>query len=139
MNSIRCYGISCFHFYCFFLFRNNGMTEILNKNNFRHCYGNFFNSAVLKVTWSQLYSKFFLNRYIDHNIWETLNSWRFYENGSADMLILSWLNIMKQNLTGNLSVAQKSQYVLRRSTDQNRRWTFTCYCMFLFLSDKPRF
>ena len=33
-----------------FLFRINGQKAHLDENDFRHCYGNFFKSAVLKVT-----------------------------------------------------------------------------------------
>ena len=36
----RCHSILCFHFY--FLFRNNGIREQLDQNDFRRCYGNFF-------------------------------------------------------------------------------------------------
>ena len=36
--------------YCYSLFRTNSKKEHLNKNDFRRCYGNFFESAILKVT-----------------------------------------------------------------------------------------
>ena len=49
----RCHCFPCFHF-LFFLYRSN---------NFRYGYGNYFKSAILKVTWYQLRSKFLLNNY----------------------------------------------------------------------------
>ena len=36
-----------------FLFRTNGKKEHLDENDFRHGYGNYFDSATLKVTWYQ--------------------------------------------------------------------------------------
>ena len=45
----RCHGIPYFHFYYFF-FRTNGKKGRLDENDFRHGYGNYFESAILKVT-----------------------------------------------------------------------------------------
>ena len=39
----------------FFLFRINGKKEHLDENDFRHGYGNCFESSVLKVTWHQMF------------------------------------------------------------------------------------
>ena len=50
----RFHGIQCFHFY--FLFRASGEKEHFNENDFRHSYGNYFESVILKVTWPQLCS-----------------------------------------------------------------------------------
>ena len=36
-----------------FLFRTNRKKEHLDGNNFRDGYGNYFESAILKVTWYQ--------------------------------------------------------------------------------------
>ena len=36
-----------------FLFRANGKKEYLDENDFCHGYGNYFESAILKVTWYQ--------------------------------------------------------------------------------------
>ena len=44
----KCHGIQRFHFS--FFFRSNGKKEHLDENNFRHGYGNYFKSAILKVT-----------------------------------------------------------------------------------------
>ena len=49
-----------------FLFRSYGKKEHLDENDFRYGYGNYFESAVLKVTLFQLGSKFFLNNYEAH-------------------------------------------------------------------------
>ena len=49
-----------------FLFRTNGKKGRLDENDFRHCHGIFFESGILKVTWSQLCSKFLPNNYEAH-------------------------------------------------------------------------
>ena len=49
-----------------FFFRTNGKKGHLDENGFRHCYGNFFEKGILKVTWSALCSKSFLNSYEAH-------------------------------------------------------------------------
>ena len=43
---------SVFSFLLFF-FRTNGKKGRLDENDFRHGYGNYFESAILKVTWCQ--------------------------------------------------------------------------------------
>ena len=112
----RYHGILCFQF-LFFLFRSNGKNEHLDENNFRHVHGNYFKSAVLKVTWLQLcFLK--ITRHIGNGIWKILYSWRFYGNGSIYTSIFSWVNIMKWKwvkVPWNLSVAQKSEPVLWRT------------------------
>ena len=45
----RCRGMPCFHFFIF-LFRSNGKNEHLDENDFRYGFGDYFTSAVLKVT-----------------------------------------------------------------------------------------
>ena len=49
-----------------FLFRTNGKKGRLDENDFRQCHGIFFESGILKVTWSQLCSKFLSNKYEAH-------------------------------------------------------------------------
>ena len=122
-----------FHVLHFSLFVSNqtAKKENVDDNNFLYCYGNFFETAVLKVNWSQLRLKFFLNNYEEHwqqNL-EVTYSWRFYGHGSTCVLILSWLNIMKRQLTkvpGKLSVAKKFKPFEENYT-KNRRWHFTSY------------
>ena len=53
-----------------FLFRTNGKKGHLDESDFCHCYGNFFKTAILKVTWYQLYSKFLLINYKAH--WQNI-------------------------------------------------------------------
>ena len=48
------------------LFRTNGKKGRLDENDFRHWHGIFSESGVLKVTWSQLCSKFLPNNYEAH-------------------------------------------------------------------------
>ena len=77
-------------------------------------------STILKITWSQLCLKFFLSNNKAHC--QTPYNWRFYGNGSTCVLILSWVNIMKQKSTKlfrKLSVAWKSEPVLRRTLHQD--------------------
>ena len=75
----RCHGIPCFHL-LFFLFRSDGKKECLDENTFRHGYGNHFKTAVLKVTWFQLCSKFFLNNYEVHCKWHLKDTFqRFFD------------------------------------------------------------
>ena len=47
--------------FLFFLFRTDASKRYLNESNFLHSYANFFESAILKITWPQLYSKLLLN------------------------------------------------------------------------------
>ena len=56
----------CSFFFFFFLFRTNINKGYLDESDFRHCYGIFFKSAILKVTWTQLWSMFLLNNYEAH-------------------------------------------------------------------------
>ena len=45
----RCHGIPCFHFFIS-LFRSHGKREHMDENDFRHGDGNYFKSALVKVT-----------------------------------------------------------------------------------------
>ena len=54
-----------FHVLSFFCLEPSIKKEHLGENDFRHRYRNFFESAILEVTWSQLF-KFFLNNYVAH-------------------------------------------------------------------------
>ena len=51
----RCHGIPWIYFY--FLFRTNGKKRQLDENDLLHWYGNFFESGILKVTWSQQFER----------------------------------------------------------------------------------
>ena len=56
-------------------------------------------------------------RHIENGISKTPCSWRLYGNGSTNVLILLWVNIMKRkwvNMSRKLSVVQKPEPVLWR-------------------------
>ena len=81
-----------------FLFRTNVRKRYLDESNFCCCYGNFFESSVLKVTWSQLYSNLFLNNcegtltttFERHLTLKILRTW-FKIRGNS--FIKTWVNI----------------------------------------------
>lgn len=72
--------------------------DYFHENDFCHSNGNYSERAILKVSWYQLCSKFFstVTRDIVNVIWKITYNWQFYGHWSAYVLILSWLNIMKQ-------------------------------------------
>ena len=61
-------GIPFFHLLLlfFFLFRTNGIKRHLNEIDFCHGYGNYYERAILKITWYQLCWNFFLKYYVAH-------------------------------------------------------------------------
>ena len=50
--------------------------EQLDENDFRHYYGNFFESTILKLP-----DHSFVHSY-DNDLWKTPYSWKFYGHGS---------------------------------------------------------
>ena len=68
-----------------FLFRTKGKKEHLNEN-FCHCYDDIFESAVLKVIWSQLCLRWFLNNNEGH--WQ-----RCLRDTSQLNTLQTWINI----------------------------------------------
>ena len=130
----------------FFFFRINVRKRNLDESGFRHCYGNFFESAILKVTWSQLYSKFFLNKCEVHGQQQyfkdtlNMNILRTWIKIRATSFIKIWVNI-KRKLTKvpwKLSLAEKYDPALQRTLHQSRWYFAYCY-MLLSLSYKPSF
>ena len=111
----------------------------MDENDFRHGYGNYFKNSILKVTWYQLFSKFWTTtRHIDNGIWKTPYSWRFYGHGSSYVLILSWINMMKRKwakIPWKLLAAQKFEPVLWRLLHQH----ISLIIIFFFLWNKPSF
>ena len=76
-----------------FFVRSNNKKEHLDENDFRHCYGNYFRSVILKVTWFQLCSKFFLNNYEAH--------WQRYLKDTLQLKISrTWININTNSFLG---------------------------------------
>ena len=116
-----------FRVFFFICFRTNGKKEHLDENNFRHVDVNYFEKAILKVTWYlkeywwyQLCQIGFLTftGYSGNGIWKTLCCWRFYGNGSTYVLIFSWVNLMKQKwvkVPRKLSVVQMPEHILWRT------------------------
>ena len=116
----RCHGIPCVHFY--FLFWTIIRKRYFDESDFHHCYGNFFESAVLNVVWSQLYSKFFLNscevhwpqHFERHPAVEDLRKWTKIR---ADCFIKIWVNIIERKSTKvpwRLPLAKKYDPALQR-------------------------
>ena len=66
----RCYGIPYVHFYFYCL--EAALRQDTYKSDFRHCYGNFVESATPKVTRSQLSWSFFstIARHINNSIFK---------------------------------------------------------------------
>ena len=95
----------------------------MDENDFGHGYGNYFKNSILKVTWYQLFWKFWTTTgHIDNGIWKTPYSWRFYGHGSTYVLILSWINMTKRKwakVPWKLLVAQKFKPVLWRLLHQD--------------------
>ena len=56
------YFVFSFLFFCL----ETTVKKLLDENDFRHGFGNYFESAILKVTCYQLCSKLFLNNYEAH-------------------------------------------------------------------------
>ena len=123
-----------------FLFRGNGKKEHLNENDFRHGYGNWFRSAVLKVTWFQLCSKFFLNNYEAH--------WQRHLKDTLQLKILrTWINIHTNSFLDKYHEIKMGEGALqiisctkiRACSSKNIALEhFTDYCIFC-LSNKPSF
>ena len=104
------FRVFIFYLFIYFLFRNNGNREQLDENDFRRCYGIFFRKYHSESTWSQLYSKFFLNSYEA--------PWQLHLKDTLQMKILrTWIIIGVEASPRHL----------------------TYYCMLLFLSNKPSF
>ena len=113
-----CHDIRIFIF--IFLSRPNCKKEHLDENYLHHGYGNYFESAILKVTWHQLCSKFFLNINEAHWQWhlkdtlqlKIIRQWiRIRVNSSlANVMKRKWTNVPEKQ-----SVVQKSEPVLWRT------------------------
>ena len=85
------YVFSFLFIYLLFLLRTNSTKENLDENNFPHCYGNFFKIAVLKVTCSQLYLKFFLNNNEAHRLRHLRDTLQF-------KILQKWINLYANSL-----------------------------------------
>ena len=122
---IRCHGISCLYFLFYFRLRT-----LLRQ---------FFESAILKVTWLQPCLKFVLNnceaRWQQH--FERNLAVKDFTDMDQHKCYFFRLNIMNQKLPTvheKLSVTKKSELVLRKKLLQNTRCHFTYFNTLPFLS-----
>ena len=110
----RCHDIPCVNF-CF-LFRINVRKKHLDESDWHHYYGNFFESIILKVNWSQLIEGSFsiIERYIDNSILKDtlqLKILRTWTKIGANSSIKTSVNIIKQKSTkvpSKLSLTKKN-------------------------------
>ena len=132
----RCPGILCVCFY--FLFRNNVRKRYLGERNFHHCYGNFFESVILKVSFSTIARHINISILKDTLKLKILRTWIKIRANSFNK---TWINIIKRKSTKvpwKLSIAKKYDPAFKRTLHQSRWWFTYCY-MLLFLSNKPSF
>ena len=103
------------------LFRTNGWKEHLDGNNFRHSFNNYFDSAILKVTWSH---------------WH-----RFLKDNLQLKILLRWVNIRANSFLGEYHETKINADVrkiisctkLRGCSSKNiAPRHFTHYCILLF-------
>ena len=64
----RCHGILCIYVYFSFFFKSNVRRGYLDESDFRHCFGNCFESAIPKVSWSQLITTITSSQQLQNNI-----------------------------------------------------------------------
>ena len=110
----------------------------MGESSFRHCYGNLFESVILKVIWSQLYSFSTIARYIDNSVLKDtlkLKILRKWIKIRATSFIKTWVNIKWKStkVPWKLSLAEKYDPALQRTLHQSRWYFAYCY-MLLFLS-----
>ena len=88
----RCHGIPSFYF-LFYCLEATVKKQQFDENDFCHGYGSYFKCAVLKVTWFQLCSQFFLNNYDAH--------WPRHLKDTLQLKILrTWINIHANSSLG---------------------------------------
>ena len=131
-------------FLFFIFFRSSDMKEHLDENEFRHCYGNYFKNAVLKVTWFQLYSNFFLNNYEAHWRQHLKDTLRFKDLRLK--ILRTWINIHANSILGKYHEMKMGEGDLE-IISFTKIWAcslkniasvhFTFYCIVLCLSNKP--
>ena len=130
---------SVFTFFIF-LFRSNVKKEYLDENDFCHGYVNYFKSAVLKVTWFQLCSKFFLNNYEAH--------WEQHLKDTLQLKILqTWINIHTNYFIKNheMKMGEDTSEIIsctkiQASSLKNIAQGHLTYdCIHVCLSNKPSF
>ena len=119
----RCHGIPSFYF-LFYCLEATVKKQQFDENDFRHGYGSYFKCAVLKVTWFQLCSQFFLNNYDaqwprhlkDTLQLKILRTWINVHANSSVVNIIKWKWV---KVPWKLSVAQNSEPVLWKTLHQD--------------------
>ena len=135
----RWYVIPCVCFY--FLFRSNVKKWYLDESALPQCYDTFFQNVNLKVTLSQLCSKFLRNNYVGHDnnmLTKILNDTRQFPGLitiHANYLIKTWVNIMQKKSTklpGKLSLSKKKyDPALQQTLHRSKGYVNYCYTFFL--------
>ena len=106
--------------------------EQLNENDFRHCYGNFFEITILKLPdHSYVQSSFAtITRHIDNGIWKDTLQLKILRTWIIIGSILSWLTIFKRKSTkvpGKLSFTQESEPASQRTLLQSISLIIVCF------------
>ena len=95
-------------------FSCDGKKEHLDGTNFRHNYGKYFGSAILKVTWYQPCSKFYLNNYNAH--------WQRHLKDTLQLKILrTWNNIGTNSFLGKYHETKMGEGP-RKTTSCTKTW-----------------
>ena len=116
-----------------FLFPTKDKKEHLDENDFHHAYGDYFENAILKVTWYQLCLKFFLSNY------ET--GWQKHLKDTLQLKILrTWINICANSF---LDKKMGKGACLEHTPNCTKTWACSLsnislfFVFFLFPSFKP--
>ena len=138
----RCHGVLCIYVhFSIFLFRSNVSRGYLDESDFRHCFGNFFESALRRFpdhSWVNVSLQQSRNN-IDNSILKDilqLKVLRTWIKIHANSFIKTWVNIMKRESTKvpwKLSLEKKYDPALQGTLYRNRSY-LTCYYMLLLLS-----
>ena len=132
----RCHRIFCLEPT---LGKNTWMRAGIDESDLHQCYGILFKNLILKVTWSQLYSKCIDNSILKDTL--QLKILRAWIKIRANSFIKTWVNIIKRKsakVLWKLSLAKKYDPTLQRTLHKSRWHCAYCY-MLPFLSNKPNF
>ena len=127
----------CMYLFLFILFRNNIRKGYLDESDFRHCFGNLFESVIPK---SKLNSSLFLTitRYINNNILKDtlqLKILRTWIKIRANSFIKTLVNIMKRKskkVPGKLSLVKNTNPHFNEHCTKINDISFVIIHFFLF-------
>ena len=113
----------------------------MDGNDFRHSYGDYFESIILKITWYQLCSKLFLNDYEGHWQWPLKDTLQLkIIRTRINVRAISFLGKYHETKTGEGAWEVISWTKIRACSTKNTvQRHFTYYCILLSLSNKPSF